>query len=74
MGKYLDVGVKRVHFQDVVKKVAQQYIKKGYSKRKALEIGRKVAGKIFWAKFGKKRGRKIIRKALKRAKRARRKR
>ena len=71
MGKFLDVGVKGVHFQDVEEKIYREYRKKGYSDKKAREIARKTAGKIFWQKFGKKGGRKIIAKA-KRIARARR--
>ena len=70
LGKFLDVGKKGVHFQDVAEKVAREYMKKGYSKKEAEKIGRKVAGKIFWHKFGKKRGRKIIAKAKRIAKRS----
>jgi len=71
MGKYLDVGEKGVHFEDVARKIAKEYEKKGYPKEKALEIGRKTAGKIFWHKFGKRGGKKIIAKAKRIARRSR---
>ena len=61
----MDVGKKGVRFKDVAEKVAKFYKKKGYSRREAEEIGKKVAGKVFWRKFGKKRGREILRKARK---------
>ena len=47
MGQYLDVGKKGVHFQDVVEKIAKEYMKKGHSKKEAYEIARKTAGKVF---------------------------
>lgn len=63
MGKYLDVGKKGVHFNQVANRITREYIKKGYPPEKAREIGRKTAGKVFWHKFKKKKGRKIIKRA-----------
>lgn len=74
MGKYLDVGEKGVHFQDVAENVAKQYMKKGVPKEKAMEIGKRVAGAVFWRKFGKRRGKKIISKAKRIARASRRRR
>jgi len=74
MGKYLDVGKKGVHFQDVERKIYRYYRKKGYSEAKARRIARATAGKIFWRKFGKKKGSKIIAKARTKAAKAKKKR
>ena len=71
MGKYLDVGKKGIHFNQIANKVAREYIEKGYPQKKAREIGRKTAGKIFWNKFGKRRGSRIIRKARAKASKGR---
>jgi len=65
MGKVLDVGKKGFHFQDLVRKVYRYYRKKGMSKKKAMELAKKTAGKVFWQKFGKKQGAKIVAKARK---------
>ena len=66
MGRYLDVGQKGVHFEDVVREIKQFYIEKGYSEEEAERIARATAGKVFWHKVGKARGRKIISEALRR--------
>ena len=71
MGKYLDVGEEGVHFEQVARKIAKEYEKKGYPKEKAMEIGRRTAGKIFWHKFGRRRGKKIIAKAKRMARQSR---
>lgn len=36
MGRYLDVGEKGVSFEEVVAKIRQEYIEKGYSYEEAL--------------------------------------
>lgn len=59
----MDVGKKGVRFKGVSRKIARFYMKKGYSKKRATEIGKKTAGKIFWRKFGKRRGKSILRRA-----------
>lgn len=74
MGKFVDVGKKGVHFQDVANRIARYYRRKGYSPKKARSIGRRTAGKIFWSKFGRRRGRRIIRTAKRKARRVRRRR
>jgi len=48
-------------FKKLSKHIASQYRKKGYSKKEAERIGKATAGKIFWKKFGKKKGREILR-------------
>jgi len=40
--------------------VAREYRKKGYSKKRAEKIGKAVAGKVFWRKFGRKSGSRIL--------------
>ena len=47
-------------FQKLSKKITKEYIKKGFSKKKAEYIGKATAGKIFWQKFGKRKGSKIL--------------
>lgn len=56
-GKKGRVAVKRLgrnyktgNFNKIAKNVAKNYQKKGISKKKAEEIGKKVAGKIYWNK------------------------
>ena len=71
MGKYLDVGKKGVSFQDVVRKIEREYIRKGYSKKRAHEIAVRTAGRVYWRKFGKKKGSRYISIARRRAARAR---
>ena len=61
--KHYNVGG-RTTFQGFAKRVAKEYKRKGYSTKRARAIGRKTAGKVFWVKYGKKRGRKIIKKAI----------
>ena len=48
-------------FKKLAKEIEREYIKKGYSKKRAREIGRATAGKVFWQKFGKERGKRILR-------------
>ena len=74
MGKYLDVGKRGTSFDDVVRKVRAFYMSKGYSYEEANEIAHRVAGKVFWTKFGPEKGREIIRKARRRARASRRRR
>lgn len=74
MGRWLDVGKKGVSFQDVVKKIEQQYRKKGYSKKRAHELAVRTAGRIYWRKFGRKKGSRYISEALRRRNRAMRRR
>lgn len=47
-------------FKRLANQVAREYMKKGYSKKRAEQIGRAVAGKVFWRKFGRERGRRIL--------------
>ena len=48
----MDVGKKGVRFKDVAKKVAKFYEKKGYSKKKAEEVERRLRGKSFGRNSG----------------------
>ena len=48
-------------FKKLEREIATEYIKKGYSKKKAEYIGRATAGKVFWLKFGKRKGSRILR-------------
>jgi hypothetical protein len=49
-----------IGFDRLAKRVAKYYMEKGYSKEEAEEIGRRVAGKVFWQKYGKSGGKAII--------------
>ncbi len=44
---------KRIGFNNLAKKVAREYIKKGYPKKEAEEIGIKTAGKVYYKKLAK---------------------
>jgi len=57
----LDKGRTGKRFKRLAKKVEQEYRRKGYSLKRARQIGRATAGKIFWQKYGKKKGREILR-------------
>ena len=48
------------NFKSLEKRVEREYRKKGYSKAKAEQIGKATAGKIFWKKYGKKSGSRIL--------------
>ena len=53
MVKKLNRNYKTGKFDEIAKKSAKQYQKKGMSKKKAEQIGKKVAGKVFWNKVKK---------------------
>ena len=55
-----DKGRSGDKFKSLARKIAREYEKKGYSKKRANEIARKTAGKIFWQKYGKKSGSWIL--------------
>lgn len=58
----------------VGKKVPKKYQKlygKRYSKQEAMDVGAKVAGKRFWGVYGKRRGKEIISKEVRKTKRKR---
>ena len=55
-----DKGRTGERFKKLEKKVEREYLKKGYSKKKAKQIGKATAGKIFWKKVGKKKGKRIL--------------
>ncbi len=46
------------NFDEVARKIAREYEKKGMSKKEAEEIGRKTAGKIYYSKLAKAWGKK----------------
>ncbi|RLF61824.1 MAG: hypothetical protein DRN33_06375 [Thermoplasmata archaeon] len=48
-------------FKSLESKIKREYIKKGYSKARAEKIAKATAGKIFWQKFGKRKGSRILR-------------
>lgn len=48
-------------FKALSDEVAAEYRKKGYSAKRAREVGDAVAGKVYWRKYGKKGGEKILR-------------
>jgi hypothetical protein len=48
-------------FRALERKIYADYRRRGFSKKRAREIARATAGKVFWRKFGKKRGSKILR-------------
>lgn len=48
-------------FRRLSRQVTAGYVKKGYPKAEAKKIGQATAGKVFWRKFGKKRGKRILR-------------
>ena len=48
-------------FKKLAKQVEKEYLKKGYSKKRAHRIGQATAGKVFWQKFGKRKGKIILR-------------
>jgi len=48
-------------FKKLSSQVTKDYLKKGYSKKRAKKIGQAVAGKVFWRKFGKRTGSRILR-------------
>jgi len=53
--------------KEVPAKYQKEYGKR-YSEKEAEEVGRKVAGKRFWATYGKRRGAQIISTEVKKAK------
>jgi len=55
------VGRSGKRFERLARHVARQYEKKGYSKKRAEYIGKATAGKVFWRKYGKEGGKKILR-------------
>lgn len=56
-----DKGRSGKRFKALAETVAEEYMKKGYSRARALEIGKAVAGKVFWRKYGKIKGERILR-------------
>ena len=48
-------------FKALEKRVYAEYRKKGYSKTEAEHIARATAGKVFWEKYGKRSGSRILR-------------
>ena len=48
-------------FRSLERRIYADYIKKGYTKARAKYIARATAGKVFWRKFGKRRGAEILR-------------
>lgn len=48
-------------FHKLEKEVERGYEEKGMSKAEAERIGKATAGKVFWRKYGKKEGSKILR-------------
>ena len=57
----LDKGRSGKRFKSLAEKIKREYIKKGYSVSRAEKIARATAGKVFWEKYGKIRGRRILR-------------
>lgn len=47
-------------FRKLKKRIKLEYINKGYSEKEAERIATATAGKIFWLKFGKSKGKKIL--------------
>lgn len=50
-------------FQELKSKIKREYIKKGYSQAKAEKYAEATAGKIFWEHYGKRKGKKILKKS-----------
>lgn len=57
----MDVGKRGFGFEDLVRKIEEEYVRKGYTREEAREIALKTAGKVFWRKFGPLGGRVISR-------------
>lgn len=57
----LERGRTGERFKRLASTVAREYMKKGYSRARALEIGKAVAGKAFWRRYGRPSGRRILR-------------
>jgi len=48
-------------FKSLENRVEREYIRKGYSRARARQIARATAGKVFWEKYGKRKGKRILR-------------
>jgi len=48
------------HFKALEDRIYKEYRKKGYSEKRARSIARATAGKVFWQKYGKVRGKRIL--------------
>ena len=48
-------------FKRLASEVAAEYRKKGYSAARAQRIGEATAGKVFWQKYGRRSGGRILR-------------
>ena len=48
-------------FKKLAEEIAEEYMKKGYSRSAAMRIGRATAGKVYWRKYGKVKGKRILR-------------
>lgn len=48
-------------FKRLASEVAAEYRKKGYSPARAKRIGEATAGKVFWQKYGRRSGSRILR-------------
>ena len=47
-------------FKRLERRVYNEYRKKGYSKSRSRQIAKATAGKVFWHKYGKKSGKRIL--------------
>ena len=56
-----EVGRSGKRFENLENKIYREYLRRGFSRKRAKEIAKATAGKIFWMKFGKKKGREILR-------------
>lgn len=48
-------------FKKLAREVTREYVKKSYPRKEAEKIGEATAGKVFWKKFGKAGGARILR-------------
>lgn len=61
-----------MRFDTLAKRIAKSYKGRKWKKKKYKtreELGRAIAGKVFWQKFGRRKGIEIIKRAKKRARR-----
>jgi hypothetical protein len=54
---------RKLSFKQLESRVFHEYRKKGFSISRARGIAKATAGKVFWGKFGKRRGAAIIRRS-----------
>ena len=48
-------------FKKLERTIYNEYIRKGYSSKRARQIARATAGKVFWRKYGRTTGERILR-------------